>query len=478
MSDTLWSGDALIEIMQARPIGPDAPAVTGISIDSRTIAPGDAFFAISGDNLDGHAYVGSALARGAAVAVVAQEKLARLGKITGPMLVVDDVLGALGKLAVAARARTGGKIVAVTGSVGKTTTKDMLRLALGSSGSVHSAPASFNNHWGVPLTLARMPPDAEFGVFEIGMNHAGEITPLTAMVRPDAAIVTTVTSAHLGAFASVEDIARAKGEIFSGIVRGGAAIVNRDNRHFSLLVDLAHRQGVTRILSFGEDADADIRLEDAQLGPAGSEVQAMVGGNRIRYSLAVPGAHIIANSLAVLAAIEALGADVEAAAAALGAFQAGKGRGERVLLRLAEGSVLLIDESYNANPASMEAALAVLGRAQPRSEGRRIAVLGDMLELGESEKDLHAALAEPVLRSGADIVYLTGPLMQVLWDLVPPERRGFYAEAPMDLLEPLATAVRPGDVVMVKGSNGLRMRGLVDALTERFGPTAAGRQGT
>lgn len=204
----------------------------------------------------------------------------------------------------------------------------------------------------------------------------------------------------------------------------------------------------------------------------------MVGGNRIRYSLAVPGAHIIANSLAVLAAIEALGADVEAAAAALGAFQAGKGRGERVLLRLAEGSVLLIDESYNANPASMEAALAVLGRAQPRSEGRRIAVLGDMLELGESEKDLHAALAEPVLRSGADIVYLTGPLMQVLWDLVPPERRGFYAEAPMDLLEPLATAVRPGDVVMVKGSNGLRMRGLVDALTERFGPTAAGRQGT
>lgn len=476
MRTPLWRLDELIAAIGGRPVGPDAGTITGLSIDSRTIEEGDAFLAIQGERFDGHDYVGPALAYGASVAIVGQGKLARLGKITGPLLVVDNVTAALRDLAVAARRRTDAKVIAVTGSAGKTTTKDMLRLALASSGAVHSAPASFNNHWGVPLTLARMPQSAAYGVIEIGMNHPGEITDLVGLVRPHAAIITTVAAGHLSAFASVEEIARAKAEIVTGVVPGGAVVLNRDNRHFELLAALAREAGVTRIISFGEDAEADVRLEDAQLGPAGSEVQAQIGGRRIRYGLSVPGAHIVANSLAVLAAVEAVGADVEAAAAALGAFTAGAGRGERVLLRLDEGSALMIDESYNANPASMEAALAALGRAMPRG-GRRIAVLGDMLELGESEAELHIGLAEPIHRASVDRVYLVGRRMQTLWDVLPPDRRGVYAETASDLALVLAEELGPGDVVMIKGSNGVRMRDVVGALKERYGQSGEDRRG-
>lgn len=469
MTVPLWSTEALIAATSARPVGPEAGTITGLSIDSRTLAEGDAFLAIKGDRFDGHDFVGPAMARGASAAVVGQARLARLGAVTGPLLVVDDVAVALRQLAAAARSRSEAKIVAVTGSAGKTTTKDMLRLALASSGSVHAAEASFNNHWGVPLTLARMPQSAEFGLFEIGMNHPGEITPLVGLVRPHAAIITTVAAGHLGAFANVDQIARAKAEIFTGITEGGAAILNRDNRHYELLASLARDEGVSRIIGFGEDAEADVKLEEAQLGAAGSEIQVLIGGRRVRYAIPVPGAHVIANSLAVLAAAEAVGADVEAAAAALGAFRAGKGRGERVLLRLDGGSALLIDESYNANPASMEAALAVLGRAVPRDGGRRIAVLGDMLELGESEEALHAGLAEPIHRAAVDRVYLAGPRMKALWDVLPPDRRGVYAEAADDLRRIVADEIGPGDVVTVKGSNGVGMRNVVATLTERFG---------
>jgi len=477
VSEPLWTLDDLIRVTAGRPVGPEPGPVTGLSIDSRTLEPGDAFLAIRGDRFDGHDFVGPAMARGASLAFVEQDRLARLGRITGTLVVVDDVMAAMTALAVAARDRTAAQIVAVTGSAGKTTTKDMLRLALSSSGKVHAAPASFNNHWGVPLTLARMPADADYAVIEIGMNHAGEIAPLVRMVRPHAAIITTIAAAHLGSFSSVEDIARAKAEILTGIEPGGTAILNRDNRHFEMLALLASEIGVPNIVAFGEDAEADVRLEDAKLEAGGSEVQALVGGERVRYSLSVPGAHIVANSLATLAAVQAVEADVEAAAAALGAFAAGTGRGERLLCRLPTGSALVIDESYNANPASMEAALAVLGRAAVRGEGRRIAVLGDMLELGGTERALHAALADPIHRAGIDLVHLAGPRMKALWDVLPADRRGVYAETAGELGAALTNELRAGDVVMVKGSNSIGMRTVVNAIRDRCQSGEGDREG-
>ncbi len=472
MTEPLWAFSTLLDITNGRSVGPQADSVNGISIDSRTIDEGDAFIAIRGQRLDGHDYVGAALARGAVVAIVAQEKLAGLGRIGGPLLVVDDVMKAMRRLAVAARARFSGKIVAVTGSAGKTTTKDMLRLALAPSGNVHAAPASFNNHWGVPLSLARMPDGADFGVFEIGMNHPGEITSLAAMVRPHAAIITMIAAGHLGAFAGVDEIAHAKAEIFAGIEPGGTAILNRDDRHFELLAGLARAEGVARIVGFGEHPEAEIRLLEVTLVPAGSTVQAEISGKPVGYSLSVPGAHIVANSLAVLAAVDAFGADLGAAAKALADFAAGEGRGDRTVMHLPEGSALLIDESYNANPASMRAALSVLARDEPEGRGRRVAVLGDMLELGKAELAHHAALAEPLIAASVDRVYLVGPSMAALWEVLPSDRRAVYSQAATELGSVIARDLGPGDVVMVKGSNGIQMATIVEALKRRFAAAA------
>lgn len=477
MSGSLWSLEDLIAAISARPIGTLPAGIQGLSIDSRTLNKGDGFLAIRGDRFDGHDFVGAAMARGAALAIVSQDRLARLGSVTGSLLVVDDVMVALRQLAEAARSRSSAPVIAVTGSAGKTTTKDMLRLALAPSGSVHGAPASFNNHWGVPLTLARMPADTGYAVLEIGMNHAGEITPLSQMARPNVAIITTIAAAHLGSFASIDDIARAKSEIFAGVAVDGTAVLNRDNRHFEMLEVLAREAGVERVVGFGEDAEADVRLEDAKLHAGGSDVLARIGGERVRYTLAVPGAHIVANSLAALAAVEAIDADVEAAADALGKFSAGAGRGERLLCRLPAGSALLIDESYNANPASMEAALDVLSRSAVRSNGRRIAVLGDMLELGEAETALHAALAEPIHRARVDIVYLAGRRMKALWDVLPADRRGVYAETADEIAASVAVELGPGDVAMVKGSNSVGMQKVVDAVKERCRRTTGDRRG-
>ena len=371
-------------------------------------------------------------------------------------------------LAVAARARSRARVVAVTGSVGKTGTKEMLRVALAPSGPVHASVASFNNHWGVPLSLARMPADTAFGVFEIGMSAAGEITPLTKLVRPHAAIITTIAAVHSAYFSSEEAIADAKAEILLGLEPGGTAILNRDNRFYARLANAARDAGVHRILGFGELPGADIRLIRADLDAEGSTVELEMLAKPIGYRIGAAGKHLVMNSLAVLAAAAELGADVGAAAAALATFGAPTGRGARHVLTVGQGTALVIDESYNANPTSMRAAFAVLRLSPVTGQGRRIAVLGDMLELGEAAADLHAGLAEDLAADGIDVVHCCGPLMRSLFEALPEVRRGVYADASSGLESAILSGVRPGDAIMVKGSNGSRMAPIVAGLKARF----------
>ncbi|MGZ3358787.1 MAG: UDP-N-acetylmuramoylalanyl-D-glutamyl-2,6-diaminopimelate--D-alanyl-D-alanine ligase [Xanthobacteraceae bacterium] len=463
----LWTVQAMAAAMGAVPAGPLPLSVPGISIDTRTVATGEAFFAIKGDNRDGHEFVEVALAAGAGLAVVAADRRDRFP--TGaPLLVVADVLDGLRDLARAARARTQAKIVAVTGSVGKTSTKEALRLALGADGETHASAASYNNHWGVPLSLARCPETARYAVFEIGMNHAGEIEPLTRLVRPQVAIVTTVEPVHLEFFRSVEAIADAKAEIFLRLEPGGAAVINRDNPQFARLERAAQDAGVARILSFGEHARADARLIRCALQSEGSTVEARILGTEVTYKLGAPGRHLVLNSLAVLAASVLAGADLALAALALAKLQPASGRGARISLEMPGGTALLIDESYNANPASMRAALALLGHSQVGPRGRRIAILGDMLELGPRGRDLHRELAEAVLANEVDLVFCCGPLMRGLWEALPSGRQGSYAEASTALEPQVLAAIQPGDAVMVKGSLGSRMAPIVKALQTRY----------
>lgn len=472
MSEPLWTFSAFVDATNARPYGPNPKRVDGVSIDSRTLAPGDSFFAVKGENFDGHDFVSAALANGASLAVVAQKRLVGLGRLTGSLAVVDDVQMALGQLAAASRVRFRGKVVAVTGSVGKTTTKDMLRQALAKSGAVHSAAASYNNHIGVPLTLARMPADSPFAVFEIGMNHPGEIAPLAALVQPHVAVITTVEAVHLEAFESVDEIALAKAEIFGGVAEGGAAILNRDNQYFEVLYRLAMQAGIDRVISFGRHPDADARLDKVEAGVSGSTIQADIGGRSTSYFLGAPGDHMVSNSLAVLAATQLVGGDLDAATAALADFLPSAGRGEQFQLTIGGGAATLIDESYNANPASMRAALGLAAGLALAPNGRRIAVLGDMLELGERELTLHAELAESIASAGIDRVYLVGERMAALWEALPQARRAVYAKSAADLLSPLTDDLAAGDVVVVKASNGVRLGALVAALKQQFGAGA------
>ena len=463
----LWTVEAMAAAMGATPAGPQPLSIPGISIDTRTLAPGEAFFAIKGDNRDGHEFVEAALAAGAGIAVVAADRRGRFPD-HAPLLVVPDVLDGLRELARAARARAEAKIIAVTGSVGKTSTKEALRLTLSADGETHASIASYNNHWGVPLSLARCPAAARYAVFEIGMNHAGEIEPLTRLVRPQVAIITTVEPVHLEFFRSVEAIADAKAEIFLGLEPGGAAVINRDNPQFARLERGARNAGVARLVSFGEHAGADARLIRCALQSEGSTVEAQIFGTNVTYKLGAPGRHLVLNSLAVLAATVLVGADLALAALALAKLQPASGRGTRSTLETAGGTALLIDESYNANPASMRAALGLLGHSDVGPRGRRIAVLGDMLELGPQGRDLHRDLAESVLANGVDLVFCCGPLMRGLWEALPPGRQGGYAETSTALEPQVLAAIQTGDAIMVKGSLGSRMAPIVKALQNRY----------
>ncbi|HEV2954654.1 MAG TPA: UDP-N-acetylmuramoylalanyl-D-glutamyl-2,6-diaminopimelate--D-alanyl-D-alanine ligase [Xanthobacteraceae bacterium] len=473
MSDrALWTVEAMAAAMGATRAGNLPASVPGLSIDSRTVARGEAFFAITGENRDGHDFVAAALDAGAGLAVVAADRPALL-PADAPLLVVPDVLAALVDLARAARARSQARVIAVTGSVGKTGTKDALHLVLAREGETHSSAASYNNHWGVPLSLARMSQSARFGVFEIGMNHAGEITPLTRLVRPHVAIVTAIEPAHLEYFGSVEAIADAKAEIFLGLEQSGVAVINRDSPQFERLKGRAKAAGA-RVVGFGTRADADARLIEASFKPDCSTVRAEILGADVTYKLGAPGRHVVLNSLAVLAAATLVGADLAVCALALVALAAPVGRGRRSTLALPGGEAILIDESYNANPASLRAALALLGQTPVSSSGRRIAVLGDMLELGTHGPDLHRELVEPVVANAIDLVFCAGPLMHELWQALPSERRGAYAQTAAALEPRVIAAVRAGDAVMIKGSLGSRMGPIVKALEHRYDRHVAG----
>lgn len=434
---------------------------SGVSIDSRSIEPNDLFIAVKGPSLDGHAFVASALAAGAGAAVVSTrpDGLAE----DAPLLSVGDTQTAMEALGRAGRTRSGARVAAVTGSVGKTGTKEALAHCLSRQGRSFATKGSLNNHWGVPLSLSRLPAETEWAVFELGMNHANEIRPLTRMVRPHVALITTVEAVHLEHFPSVEAIADAKAEIFEGLESGGTAVLPADNAHFERLAQAARRAG-GRVLSFGTAANADVRALSIETFADRSEIVADVAGRRVDYTLSLPGRHLAGNSLGVLGTVLALGADPLAAAEALETLVPVGGRGSRRQIRLENGSISLIDESYNAGPAATRAAIEVLGTAPIGPSGRRIAVLGDMLELGEAAPRLHAELARPFLSSGIDLLLAAGPNTRVLWESLPVDRRGAWAPTSAELTPAVLETARPGDAILIKGSRGSRMDKIVDAL--------------
>lgn len=466
MAKPVWTLGEMVKAVGGKSSAAKGTSVSGISIDSRSLAPDEAFVALRGINRDGHGFVAGALAQGASCAIVEQSFKAPRGETR--LLRVADTLAALNDLGRAARARAADAVViAVTGSVGKTGTKEALKLALAPSGPVHVSSKSYNNHWGVPLSLANMRQDTSFGVFEAGMNHAGELRALTKLIRPHLAIITTVAPVHLGFFRSVEAIADAKAEILEGLVPGGVAILNRDNQHYERLRRHALQQKA-KVVSFGETPSADARALTVELAPEGSEVKADILGETINYRVGSPGIHLVQNSLAVLAAAKLAGADLKAAARALVGWRAQTGRGERIVIGGKDGRIAIIDESYNANPASMRAALATLGLTPREEFKRRVAVLGDMLELGGLGPKLHWELAEAIDAAEVDIVYACGEMMRGLYNALPGSRRGGYAKTAEQLGPLLTDGVRTGDVVMIKGSLGSRMAPLVDALQRRF----------
>jgi len=462
----LWTAETAARATGGR--GTTDWSATGVSIDSRTLVPGDLFVALKGPNFDAHDFIPDALAKGAA-AVVA-ERLPEGAPVDAPALLVDDTLRALHDLGRAARAATGAKVIGITGSVGKTGTKEALRHCLAAQGATHASAASYNNQWGVPLSLARMPADTRFAIFEMGMNAPGEIAALTRLVRPDVAVVTAIEAAHTAFFETLENIADAKSEIFQGVTEGGTAVLPRENSFFERLESAAADAGVARILGFGDHPAADTRLLDCTLHPDRSEVSAAIDGHRVDYTVAIPGAHWVSNSLAVLATVAAIGGDVDRAAAALAGLRAMKGRGARRTIRMAGGTFVLIDDSYNANPSSVRAALAVLGRD---AATRKVAVLGDMLELGARSAEDHAGLARAVAEAGIDLVFTCGGEMRALHASLPEARRGGHADTAESLAPSVAAAVRPGDAVLVKGSLGARMAKVVAAL-EALDQTTAG----
>jgi UDP-N-acetylmuramoyl-tripeptide--D-alanyl-D-alanine ligase len=484
-TNVLWSFEELVKAGGARSEGGPGCPVTGFSIDTRSIEPGDVFVALK-DQRDGHDFVTMAFGKGAAAAIVSEDYIPKPGD--GALIRTSDPLRALEDIGRAARARLSpeARVIAVTGSVGKTTTKEMLRLAFSALGPTHASEKSYNNHWGVPLTLARMPAHTRYAVFEIGMNHGGEITPLTGMVRPHIALVTTVENAHIENFANEEGIADAKAEIFLGLEPSGAALINLDNRHGPRLLAAArarklHVTGITKDLGAAEamatfGVDDVVSLAGCRMAATASEGEVIRAGGRgkLAFRIGTVGMHMVMNALFVTAALDAAGAETAKGLAALATFAPPPGRGSRTRLAIGSGELLLIDESYNANPASMRAALAVLP-ALPRNDyPRRIAILGDMLELGPDAPALHADLWNAVDAAGIDLVFASGPNMARLYERVPPARRGSWAPTSAELERALMATLQPGDAVVVKGSNGSRMGVLVAALLSKFGRTGAG----
>lgn len=452
---------------------------TGVSIDSRALHAGDLFVALK-DVRDGHEFVAAALAKGAAAALVSHVPAGV--PADAPLLLVPDVEQALRDLGRAARARSRARVIAITGSVGKTSTKDMLQTALARQGRVHAAEKSLNNHWGVPLTLARMPEDTDFALIEIGMNHPGEITPLSDLARPDVAIVTTVAEAHMAAFSSIDDVARAKAEIFHGLRTGGVAVLNSDIATYPILAAAAEA-AQAKILRFGADEGAEYRLIDAVLTAGSTTVRASISGAATLFKVGGPGRHLALNALAVLAAVEAVEADMAIAALDLADWHPPQGRGQRHWIQLdkveEKQRLELIDDAYNANPASMAAAFEVLANSQPTNglgrftAGRRIAFLSDMLELGPQETFNHRNLAGLPAMAKIDLVHVAGPLMRHLYDALPAEKQGEWYETAQELAARVHRLLDAGDVVLVKGSKGSKASLVVEAIKKLGQPGVA-----
>jgi UDP-N-acetylmuramoyl-tripeptide--D-alanyl-D-alanine ligase len=470
MTAPLWTTDEIAAATGGH--ANRAIAVSGVAIDGRKVAPGDLFVALPGTAADGHEFVAQAFANGATAALVAR----RPANVSdaAPLVHVADTQAGLEALGTAARARAqNARIVGVTGSVGKTGTRTALEHVLSAQGKTHASQASYNNHVGVPLSLARMPAGVRFGVFEMGMNHAGEIARLTVQVRPHVAIITTIEAVHLEFFDSIEGIADAKAEIFLGLEPDGVAILNRDNPHYERLAKAA-RARPARIVTFGTHEAADVRLVDMALKPDCSCVSAEVFGARHAFKIGTPGRHWVMNGLAVLAAVEAVGADISLAGLALASLENPDGRGKRQTVEIPGGIFTLIDESYNASPASMRATFDTVGRIKPEGRGRRIAVLGDMRELGPTAPDLHADLAPALEAARFDVVHTAGSHMANLHTALPDKMRGAHVATSAELGPIVAASVRPGDVVVVKGSLGSRMGPIVELLRSLGGQSAAG----
>ncbi len=452
---------------------------TGVSIDTRTLQKGDLFVALK-DVRDGHDFVRAALDKGAAAALVS--RLPDGCSDNDPLLLVDDVLIALGALGRAGRARSRAKVVAVTGSVGKTSTKDMLRAVLAAQGSVHAAEASYNNHWGVPLTLARLPQDSDFAVIEIGMNHPGEIAPLARLTRPHVAMITTVGRAHMEAFGDIEEIAREKASIVEGLEPGGVAVLPGDLPTSGILLDIARKAGA-QVVTFGEAKGLDYELCSATVAQDATVAQARHKERMLLFKVRTTGRHFAHNGLGVIAAASALGCDPALICCDLGQWQppAGRGQRERILLDAVEPGQWfdLVDDAFNANPDSMAAGLDVLMALSPRDgvgrlhQGRRIAILGDMLELGADERALHEAIASHPALQHINIVHCVGPRMHWLWDRLPQRLRGERVETAGELAAIAHVIADAGDVIIVKGSKGSKVSIVVDALRKLGQPQAA-----
>lgn len=455
MSDILWTQQQAEQATGGKATG--QWQAKGVSIDSRTLQPGDLFIVIKGEHFDGHKFVKKALEAGAVAAVV--ERRPEDVPDDTPLLIVENTFEALRNLAVASRGRIAGKIIAVTGSVGKTSVKEMLKHVLAEQGKTFASTGNLNNHYGVPLSLSRMPQDTDYGIFEMGMNHANEISPLSRLAQPDVAIISTVEAVHLEFFDSVEAIADAKAEIFDGLGKG-TAVLNADNAYFERLKQKATKVGA--ILSFGSSGNADFRLVSCEESKAGCAIHAIIGGEEITYHLGMSGRHQALNSLGVLACVQAAGGNVKRAARSLQGVVAQGGRGKVCQVTRSGVSFTLIDDSYNASPASVRAAIDSLAV----KKGRKVAVLGDMFELGNTAPEIHRTLAQKLVENNIDLVFTAGDLMKYLYDSLPEPMQGAHCNDIAALEGIVAQRVVQGDVVLVKGSHGMRMDKIVTYLLQ------------
>ena len=466
----LWNEHSAIEATGGKAQG--RWQVTRVVIDSRQVQKGDLFVAIKGDNFDGHQFVNEALAKGASAAMVSHIPA---DCRDANLLIVGDTLRALGDMGKFARRRSMARVVGVTGSVGKTSTKEMLRLVLAAHGRVYATSGNYNNHIGTPLNLANLPEDTDFAVFEMGMNHAGEIAHLTDMVQPNIAVITNIEAVHLEFFISLDAIAQAKSEIFQGMGPAGVALLNADSPQFPVMKAAADKEGIGSVMTFGSSDAADCRLLGYSVTAGGSKVTAYIMGQVMEYSMKAVGRHWAITSLLVLAVSNALGLDDAKTAEVISNFCELEGRGHVLKLPVKGGEVLLIDDSYNASPAAMRAAFAKTAEVweQNGRKGRKLAALGNMLELGSASRELHTGLAEDIIKNGFDAVYTTGELMAHLRDTLPEKTRAGHTEKATELLALLQKDLKAGDILLVKGSHGSKMYELAKALREHASPSAA-----